>query len=60
MWPSKDKISVDVAKGFYERLGADVQSNRLVAEALHNSVMEVRERLYKQPLAWAQYIHLGA
>lgn len=62
MWPSNDSACVDVAKGFYERLGADVQSNRQVAEALHNSVMEVRvsEKYRKQPLSWAQYIHLGA
>jgi CHAT domain-containing protein len=62
MWPSNDSPCVDVAKGFYERLGADVQSNRQVAEALHTSVMEVRvsKKFRKQPLSWAQYIHLGA
>jgi hypothetical protein len=60
---SDDRICVKVAKGFYERLKADCslqKSDKAIAAALHDSVMEVRSTSRRMPLHWAPYIHLGA
>ncbi|PTB38641.1 hypothetical protein M441DRAFT_145867 [Trichoderma asperellum CBS 433.97] len=61
MWSSSDSICVEVARDFYARLrDCGHLNNRVVAAALHESVSRVRQKLLKQPLAWAGYIHLGA
>jgi CHAT domain-containing protein len=55
MGPSNDIICVEVAKGFYEQLKThyNVQdSSKAIAAALHNSAMEVRSNLRRQPLFW--------
>lgn len=52
LWPSDDTVCVKVARMFYQRIA--------VASALHDAVMEIRTRWPKQPLLWAQYIHIGA
>lgn len=61
MWPSSDHTCVQVADHFYANL-AESKSKELGEEcayALHNAVLEVRSRHLKQPLLWAQYIHIG-
>jgi CHAT domain-containing protein len=48
MWSLDDRICVKVAKGFYERLKADCslqKSDKAIAAALHDSVMEVRSKI---------------
>tara|TARA_R110002003_G_scaffold2127_2_gene24114 strand:+ start:5245 stop:6489 length:1245 start_codon:yes stop_codon:yes gene_type:complete len=58
LWPSDDKVCVEVAKSFYSELG----QGRNTALALHKAVVKVRESrdYYKRPLLWAQYVHFGA
>jgi CHAT domain-containing protein len=61
LWPSNDSICVDVAKCFYKQLTPGCQgAENCVAAALHESVMQVRSQLRRQPLSWAQYVHFGA
>ena len=52
-----------IAKGFCENLKDGIDGNNMnyvVAKALHDSVLKVRARGWKQPLSCAQYIHMGA
>ncbi|KFZ23764.1 hypothetical protein V502_01755 [Pseudogymnoascus sp. VKM F-4520 (FW-2644)] len=63
LWPSVDRVCVEVARGFYALLvEQDVLrlESRGIAAALHTSVMEVRAKDWKQPLNWAQFVHYGA
>lgn len=58
MWSTKDDVSIEVAKEFYEQLV--LESNESVAEALHVSVEKAQIKWPKQPLCWAPYVHFGA
>ena len=66
LWPSDDKVCVEVAKLFYSELGQDrairFNIDRTIALALHKAVVKVREskEYRKRPLLWAQYVHFGA
>lgn len=66
LWPSDDKVCVEVAKSFYSELGQDRATrfnvDRAIALALHKAVVKVREskEYLKRPLLWAQYVHFGA
>ena len=65
LWPSDDKVCVDVAKSFYSELGQGGTArynDRATALALHKAVVKIRERneYCKRPLLWAQYVHFGA
>jgi tetratricopeptide (TPR) repeat protein len=63
LWPSKDTVCVEVARRFYETLAtfySTMSDNRYAAAALHDSIGDIRSNLPRQPLAWAQYVHLGA
>ena len=63
MWSSDDEICVEMAKGFYQRLKSAYDGQRTdrdVAAAVHDSILEIRSKWRKQPLSWAPYIHLGA
>jgi hypothetical protein len=66
LWPSDDKVCVEVAKSFYSELGlgqaAGSKIDRAAALALHRAVVKVRERreYCMRPLLWAQYVHFGA
>ena len=66
LWPSDDKVCVEVAKLFYSELGQDkdvwFNIDRTIALALHKTVVKVRENkeYRKRPLLWAQYVHFGA
>ncbi|RFU82153.1 tpr [Trichoderma arundinaceum] len=61
LWPADDQISGRVAEAFYQRISAaHPADDRAVALALRESVMSVRDRYPRQPLLWAQYIHVGA
>ena len=66
LWPSDDKVCVDVAKSFYSELGQDRAAkrddDRATALALHKAAVKVREsdKYRKRPLLWAQYVHFGA
>ena len=59
MWPSDDDICVDMAKDFYGLLKSNNHQVDGVAEALHTAVQKVRCANLRQPLLWAQYIHVG-
>ncbi len=65
LWPSPDKVCVEIAKSFYSELGQSgvmEYQDRAVALALHKAVMKLckREEYCKRPLQWAQYVHYGA
>ena len=65
LWPSDDKVCVNIAKSFYSELsqgGTAKYNDRATALALHKAVMKIRERneYRKRPLLWAQYVHFGA
>ena len=65
VWPSDDKVCVDIAKSFYSELsqgGTVSYDDRATALALHKAVVKVREsnEYRKRPLLWAQYVHFGA
>jgi CHAT domain-containing protein len=62
LWPSVDRVCVEVARGFYASLcrqGSVRCANREVAMALREAVLGVRESDIKQPLNWAQFVHYG-
>ncbi|KAJ6084211.1 hypothetical protein N7486_011011 [Penicillium sp. IBT 16267x] len=60
LWPADDQVSVRMAEMFYQRISAAHPANeRAVALALHEAVVSVRDRYPRQPLLWAQYVHLG-
>ncbi|WKT54200.1 Tetratricopeptide-like helical domain superfamily [Fusarium oxysporum f. sp. vasinfectum] len=63
LWPSIDRICVDVAGRFYVSLlrgKTDCWDDREVASALRVAVMEVRKTELRMPLVWAQFVHFGA
>jgi tetratricopeptide (TPR) repeat protein len=61
LWPTDDLVSVTVAEAFYRHVSAQhPASDRDIASALRNAVLGVRSRHLRQPLVWAQYIHIGA
>lgn len=63
LWPSVDRVCVEVARGFYASLveqGVLRLESGGIAAALHTSVMEGRAKDWKQPLNWAQFVHYGA
>ncbi|KAH8799412.1 CHAT domain-containing protein, partial [Xylogone sp. PMI_703] len=60
LWPSDDEVSVKVAETFYQHISrASPFDDGAVALALRDAVIEVRARWPRQPLLWAQYIHIG-
>ncbi|KAJ5117770.1 hypothetical protein N7448_011402 [Penicillium atrosanguineum] len=65
LWPSDDRVCVEVARSFYAELcrnGALEYTERAVAMALHKAVLVVStsDDHRKRPLHWAQYVHYGA
>ncbi|CAM1503427.1 Fc.00g082030.m01.CDS01 [Cosmosporella sp. VM-42] len=63
LWPSIDRVCVEVAGRFYGSLlrGKTTRwDGREVALALRDAVMEVRKTELRMPLAWAQFVHFGA
>ncbi|KAL4746335.1 CHAT domain-containing protein [Aspergillus terricola var. indicus] len=63
LWSVGDAICVQVARSFYSYLvkhQTAALSNRLIAEALHTAVLDVRSQGDGDPSAWACFIHHGA
>jgi CHAT domain-containing protein len=63
LWPSIDRVCVEVADRFYRSLlsGRTIcWDGREVALALRDAVMEVRKTELRMPLVWAQFVHFGA
>ncbi|KAK2750080.1 hypothetical protein FQN57_004572 [Myotisia sp. PD_48] len=65
LWPSSDRVCVQVAKYFYSNLlkgGAGEYNDRDIAVAMHKAVLQIRSsaEYCKRPLLWAQYVHFGA
>ncbi|KAL4771210.1 CHAT domain-containing protein [Aspergillus nidulans var. acristatus] len=61
LWSADDAACAAIARAFYSHLAqesARLFSNRLVAEALHNAVLEVRKT--ERPVVWASFVHYGA
>ena len=61
LWPANDDVCVQLAKSFYRSLTktCTTHSNRAVAEALRNAVLEIRSE-FQIPSLWAPFIHSGA
>ncbi|KAM5352954.1 hypothetical protein ACJ41O_005676 [Fusarium nematophilum] len=63
LWEVEDEVGVDVARAFYENL-IEVEprsvDDRMVALALRDAVIRVRERRPSSWTKWAAYIHSGA
>lgn len=61
MWPSDDSVCVWIAERFYASLAeASLQGrSEAFARALHDGVLEVRSGKLREPLLWAQYVHIG-
>jgi len=66
LWPAQDFICAHVAGIFYRELTITpahrrgAESDRVIAEALHKAIVEVRRDHLERPYLWAQYIHSGA
>jgi tetratricopeptide (TPR) repeat protein len=62
MWPSSDRVCVEVAGGFYKSLLRNETrwDGREIAMAVRDAVMKVREADMEMPLVWAQFVHFGA
>lgn len=61
LWPTDDDVSVRMAEAFYRQVSAHhPASDTAIAAALRHAILGVRGRHLRQPLVWAQYIHIGA
>ena len=63
LWVSDDSTCLEVARSFYQEIcknDSKITSDGVVARALQSSVVRVREQLLEEPLAWAQFVHVGA
>ncbi|KAI0534861.1 CHAT domain-containing protein [Xylaria digitata] len=63
LWKVEDEVGVDIARVFYENLiGVETNSfnDRMVAAALREAVMRIREHYPSSWTKWAAYIHSGA
>lgn len=63
LWSADDDVCVRVAEIFYghlSRSGRAEFSNRLVASALRNAVLQVRLEYPCNPYLWAPFVHFGA
>lgn len=61
LWPANDDICVRLAGSFYSSLTktGTKYSNRAVAEALRNAILDIRLE-FQSPSLWAAFIHSGA
>jgi tetratricopeptide (TPR) repeat protein len=60
LWPTDDQVSVTMAGAFYRQVSAQhPASDKAIALALRDAVLGVRGHFPRQPLLWAQYVHIG-
>ena len=62
LWPSNDRVCVEIASKFYEKLFGHEKldwDSGVTAEALREAVMVAREDDLRMPLNWAQFVHYG-
>ncbi len=62
LWPSNDRVCVEVAGEFYTTLlrqGGMRWGSDEVASALREAVIAVRAKEMSMPLNWAQFVHYG-
>lgn len=62
LWKSNDEACQEVAVEFYRLLfdGQGGRGHEKVSHAFHHAVRKLRDRLWKQPIIWASFIHTGA
>ncbi|KAI8666354.1 CHAT domain-containing protein [Fusarium keratoplasticum] len=63
LWPVEDEVGVEVARAFYENLigvAPDSVDDEMVASALREAVIKVRQHYPSSWTKWAAYIHSGA
>ena len=61
LWPADDDVCVRLAESFYRSLAktATKHSNRDVAEAYRNAILEIRSK-FASPSLWGSFTHWGA
>lgn len=62
MWAIGDTLAANVADAFYRALsdtGGALRTTR-AAEALHRTILGLRDRFPQAPSLWAAYLHAGA
>ncbi|KAJ4207504.1 hypothetical protein NW767_002756 [Fusarium falciforme] len=63
LWPVEDEVGVEMARAFYENLigvTPDCVDDEMVASALREAVIKVRQHYPSSWTKWAAYIHSGA
>ncbi|KAM6525151.1 hypothetical protein FALCPG4_010711 [Fusarium falciforme] len=63
LWPVEDEVGVEIARAFYENLigvTPDCVDDEMVASALREAVIKVRQHYPSSWTKWAAYIHSGA
>ncbi|EEU39434.1 uncharacterized protein NECHADRAFT_81606 [Fusarium vanettenii 77-13-4] len=63
LWPVEDEVGVEIARAFYENLigvTPDSVDDEIVAFALREAVIKVRQHYPCSWTKWAAYIHSGA
>ncbi|RSM07099.1 hypothetical protein CEP52_005427 [Fusarium oligoseptatum] len=63
LWPVEDEVGVEIAHAFYENLigvAPDSVDDEMVALALREAVIKVRQHYPSSWTKWAAYIHSGA
>lgn len=62
LWSSDDDACRRVAGEFYRTLfkGKGGGGHRAVSTAFHHAVLELRKDLWRQPIKWVPFIHIGA
>lgn len=61
LWKSQDSAAEEVAVEFYRSLfDGHGDGHSKVSLSLHRAVKRLRDRIPRQPIVWASYIHTGA
>jgi TPR repeat protein len=62
LWPSNDRVCMDVASSFYSSLLSEdliEWDGRVVASAVWKAVQAARAEAIRRPLEWAPFVHYG-
>lgn len=61
-WKSVDAACQEVAVDFYHRLygSQDNGGHEKVSHAFHHAVRKIRDKIWRQPIIWAAFVHTGA
>jgi CHAT domain-containing protein len=64
LWSADDDVCIRMATHFYTSLitkrATNTDINRVVAQAVHDALLQIRREYAHDPSMWALYIHVGA